>query len=217
MPKLNIGLDIDGVINNLDIFHYGYGVPFFKKMHLDKTGILLPDNEIIKDNTGFDIRVIFQCTDKERLAFWKKYLLLYCRRYLPREDASNFTTQLRQEEKKIHIITSRVFTDKKNVVGLLFRHLLLQYLMEFQIEYDTITFCSEHNSLEDKILACQKNEIDIMLEDKRENVLGLSKICDVVCFDASYNRDCNGSNIIRVNNFKEAYDFVNGYKKVKSM
>ena len=50
-----------------------------------------------------------------------------------------------------------------------------------------------------------KNDINIMIEDKVENINNISKIMPVICFNASYNKSCKGNNIFRAYTWYDVY------------
>jgi uncharacterized HAD superfamily protein len=47
-----------------------------------------------------------------------------------------------------------------------------------------------------------------MIDDKAENIIALSKMMKVICFDAPYNKNCDGENIKRAHNWDEVYTFL---------
>jgi uncharacterized HAD superfamily protein len=49
-----------------------------------------------------------------------------------------------------------------------------------------------------------------MIEDKQENIEALSRHMKVICFDAPYNRNCEGENIMRAKDWDEVYELVGG-------
>ena len=55
------------------------------------------------------------------------------------------------------------------------------------------------------------NNIDIMIEDKVDNINKISSKIPVICFNAGYNRQCKGNNIYR------CYAWYDIYNKIKNM
>lgn len=70
--------------------------------------------------------------------------------------------------------------------------------------YDNIIFAPE-----DKLNICLENNIDIMIEDKVENIEKISTKLPVICFNAGYNKDCKNDNIYRVYNWYDIYNLIN--------
>ena len=54
---------------------------------------------------------------------------------------------------------------------------------------------------------CLKHNIDIMIEDKANNVMEISKYIPVICFDTPYNLDIAGDNIYRVYSWYQIYKY----------
>ena len=69
-----------------------------------------------------------------------------------------------------------------------------------KIEYDKIIF-----SREDKLDISLENNIELMIEDKPANINKISGKIPVICFHAGYNKNCDGSNIIRCYSWYDIY------------
>lgn len=199
---MNIGIDVDGVLVDLDGYQKEHGRAYFGKAEID--------------DTRYDVQESFGVSRKERQAFWRRWIWRYCISEPVRENAPEVISRLRAEGHKIHIITGRVYVTQKGPWGALFRHMLFSWLKRNGIVYNEMALCTEKNSAEDKMLACQKYAIDVMIEDKRENVCALSQITKVLCFDARYNRDCEGKNIMRVYSFDEVYEIISNMQAMNA-
>lgn len=218
---MNIGFDVDGVLNDIENFQLKYGVIFFKKKYIEnyykQHGVRLEeadikDSDIIFDPNGYGIKEVFNCTDEEEVEFWTKYTLKFFFE-TAREGMSQAIKRLRSQGNKIYIISSRALTTEDTTKGKLMRLLLTEWLKRNDIEYDDIRFCSIKNSNEDKVAACKELSIDIFVEDKKENVEALSEITNVLCFNTKNNNGLEGNNIVRVNNSGEIYNEV---KRIQS-
>jgi len=195
---LNIAIDADGVIFRLFEYQIKKGKEYFG----------VSDDDINLD--GYDITEIFNCTEKEKMAFWKHKLNFYnyCMKSPLINDVVETIKKWRAEGHKVYNITARSYVDQNNWKSKLSRYLLEKRYKEEGIEFDGIDYCSEKESVRDKVIACSKRQIDIMLEDKKDNIEAISKIVPkVICFDWPYNRDCYVENMVRVpaeTGFKEA-------------
>lgn len=189
---MKIGLDVDGVLTNLEEYQLKYGKKYFKNV-----------KDI--DETGYDICDIFHCTRDEREKFWTKHIWKYCLQPM-NEDAVAAVARLKAEGHEVHIITGRAHTTEDNFVGKIFRKMLLWRLKKDHIPYDSITFCSEAESAVDKAKICDELGIDVLIDDKKENIEILDGKVDIICFDALYNRNISTNNYVRVSNFNEAYE-----------
>lgn len=206
---MRIGLDVDGVLTNMEQYQLRYGKKYFNKK----------DDEI--NTSEIDISGIFNVSKAEREKFWFKYIWKYCISEPPKSNAAEAVRGLKSEGHEIHIITGRAHTTESGITGKLFRFMLKKWLKKYNIPYDSITYCKEKGSEEDKVDACNKLGIDVLIDDKKENVIEVSKNIPVICLDAKYNQGVEGNNIIRTNNFNEVFESIhriedNGYFKEKS-
>jgi uncharacterized HAD superfamily protein len=197
---VNIGIDVDGVLTDYNKYLLEKGVPYFRKKFKRDDVVISVDSYYISD--------IFGCSQKIAKNFWKRNMWEYCRRYPIRENASEVIDRFRNENHKVFLITSRVYTKKNNIIGWLSRHVLKTWLKKSVINYDDIAFCADEFDWVDKGLACKRFRVDVMVEDKPENVYELSKTVKVLCYSASYNKDCIGSNIVQVESFEEIYHYI---------
>ena len=168
---MRIGVDVDGVLTNIEKYQLHYGKKYFKNMKEEDLNL----NE-------YDVEQIFNCSHKERNKFWTKYIFDYCIHEEMRRDASLVLNALHDEGDEIFIITGRVHTKEKGFVGFLFRRMLYNWLKKNNIPYKKIIYCEEKGSEVDKLEACKENNIDIMIDDKKENIVELSKITNVLLF-----------------------------------
>lgn len=191
---MRIGIDIDGVLTDIEQWQLDYGSKFvFEKYH---KGII--------NSEGYDIQEIFNVDEKVEDEFWKKYLYEYAKNEPARKFASEVINKWKDEGKEIYIITARYLTNRDTAERQKMREIVKNWLKENKIYYDKIIF-----SPEDKIEICQKNSIDVMIEDKAENINNISKNIPVICFNARYNKQCNGKNIYR------CYSWYDVYQKMK--
>ena len=191
---MNIGIDVDGVLTDIHAFNLKHAPPFFKKKF----------NREVADPNPYDIRDIFNCPEDEYKAYWKKYLLKYATLEPARKNAKKVVRKLHAEGHKVYIISKRVFTTQDNFLGKLMRFLMRNWLWRNGIKYHEIVFC-DNDVPDSKRTACMEKCIDIMIDDEPVNIIPIAEIAKVVCFNASYNHDCEGENI------KRAYDWEGVY------
>ena len=197
---MNIGIDVDGVLTDMTDYQLRLGAPYFKKKYGYE--VLNPD--------AYDVRDMFGCTDEERKKFGWRTIWTYILRYPAREGASEVIRKLKSEGHRIYIITGRVFVTQRGFIGWLSRSILTNWLKRHKIPYDGIFYCDEHHSARDKLAGCEKHRVDVMVEDKAENVRALSKVMRVICFDCGYNQECEGGNIVRVRDWGEVERAIAG-------
>ena len=87
----NIGVDVDGVLTNLEKFQLENGKKFFG------------ENKIVNKN-AYDVKDIFDCSSSEREKFWLKYIWKYSIEEEMTPYASDVLNKLKDEGNKIYII-----------------------------------------------------------------------------------------------------------------
>ena len=199
---MRIGIDIDGVLTDVERWQFDYGSKFYYERY---------QKEIV-DFEGYDTNQIFNVDDKLDEEFWREYFKEYSLNVEARKFANEVIDKLKQEGHQIYIITARgsflshsadVMSIEEN------QQIVLNWLKNNHINYDKIIF-----SPEDKLDICKENNIDLMIEDKVDNINKISKIIPVICFHAGYNKDCKNSNIIRCYSWYDIYSKINKLAKV---
>jgi len=192
---LNIGIDIDGVLTDLESYIVTVGKEY-----------------MIKNNLGFDdamnINTIYGFLSKEDShQFWNTHWENYAATIKMRKNASNIIEKLKKAGNKIIIITARTY-DSQIIKGGIKRQknmekLIIKWLDKNNIKYDKIVF-SNLNKLKD----CLDNKIDIMIEDSVSNIEQLKDHMQILCFDAKYNRSYINNQIYRVYNWDDVYNII---------
>lgn len=190
---MRIGIDIDGVLTDVEQWQLDFGGKFFSKFN---------KNVINKD--GYEIAEIFNVSDELDEQFWNEYLYEYVTKEPSRKFANEVIKKLKEKENEIYIITARRFTNENTEDGQKMRNIVIDWLKQQEIVYDKIIFAPE-----DKLNICLENNIDIMIEDKVENIEKISTKLPVICFNAGYNKDCKNDNIYRVYNWYDIYNLIN--------
>ncbi len=196
---MNIGIDIDGVLLDLERFAIDYGTKF-----------CIEENLNLKINIQeYWEKLKFSWTEEQENKFWNKYIIKYFKQYPPREFASEIIKKLKKEGNKIYIITAR------NEEGLpqeeygKSQEITKTWLNENNIEYDKLIFTPDSEKLEQ----CLKNNVEIMIEDSPTNIKNISEKIPVIKYNCSYNENILGKNIIRTYSWYQIYDIIN--KKMK--
>lgn len=197
---MRIGIDIDGVLTDIEQWQLDYGGRFFSKY-----------NKSVVNKDGYEITTIFEVDDNLDRQFWNEYLYEYVTKEPSRKFASEVIKKLKEAGNEIYIVTARFLTDRNTKEGQEMREIVVKWLNEQEIYYDKIIF-----SPKDKLEDCKKNNIDIMIEDKVENINIVSTAIPVICFHAGYNQECIGKNIYRAYNWYDIYNLINGGKICKN-
>ena len=200
----NIGIDVDGVLRNLEQYQLKKGKEFFK-------------NVDTIDETKLEIKDIFNCTVEESEKFWLKNIWEYSLKEPIVKDASDIIALLQKKGHSIHIITQFAHTMQDDFVGKLFRYMLKRFLKINNVNPTSINYCNEMGKENDKLDVCKKLNIDYMIEDNPQNIDILSKYCRVICIKTKYNNNIKDSeNIIVVNNFSEVFDTIMNFDNIKN-
>lgn len=185
---MKIGIDIDGVITDLSRFYLDYGTKFAFENDIDK----------IENPNGYEIEEILGLQEGEHIEFWKKYDEYYTKEKYTREFAPEIIEKLKKDGNEIHLITARNPKEEQS------ENWTTDWLKENNIYYDNLIFTDK------KVQYCKENNIDLMIEDSVKNILEISKIIPVICFDNRYNKECEGNNITR------CYSWYDIYKEIKN-
>lgn len=186
--NMKIGIDVDGVLTDIYNYQIEKGQQFFNKT---------------KGKNTLSVMEMFDVTSEEEKKFWTKYIWEYCLKVKAREGASEALQKLKDEGNKIYIITSRVHTTKKNVLGLIFRKMLVFWLKDNKIPYDKIIYCNDKKSDLEKYLACKNLGIDYMIDDDLININSIKTVSKAICFSQPYNSELEDYRVEKINDFEE--------------
>lgn len=196
---MNIGIDIDGVLTNLERFALDYGTKFNIEEGI-KTEIH-PEQYWEQEK--------FSWTEEQEEKFWNKYLEYYVKEQRPREFVTEIIKKLQKEGNKIYIITAR------NESGLPLQHygkmqeMTKRWLEKNNIQYEELIFTTDDKKLQH----CLENNIEIMVEDSPKNIVGISQKIPVIKFECLYNKNIEGKNIITAYSWYHIYDIIRKMEK----
>lgn len=188
---MNVGVDIDGVITNLD---------FIKSSKKEKHTILDTNPAVTYKNNSLINFCLFK-----GISFYSKHAII-------RNEASDIIKDLKNNGSRIHIITKRQFASENSPRGEKIRNLTKLHLLNHDIPYDTISFTDGN-----KLKECLDLNIDVMIEDNPDAIKHLSLFIPVIVFDTPYNQGILGDNIYRAHDWlavKKIIDELNHKKYV---
>ena len=191
---MRIGIDIDGVLTNIEEFVADYEIKFCYENNLSYRVNL---NEY---DDGKALGISAENCEK----FWNKYLKYYATEYRARDFASEVIKKIKEDGHEIYIVTAR------NEWGLTgddygkMKEFVKGWLEKNDIYYDKIVHTEGS-----KLPYCVGNYIDIMIEDNPENVKEISTRIPVLCYNCTYNTDIKGKNITRVYSWYDIYSKIN--------
>lgn len=194
---MKIGIDIDGVLTDEHSFVLDYGTKFF---YNNKIPYAIHRNI-------YDDAKIFDVTEEQYEEFWDECIFNYSEKISIRPFASEIINKFKEENNEIYIITSCSFTTYENEYKEKMQNIVKQWLYKNNVPYDEIIFS------DNKVDICKENNIDVMIEDKPENIVSISKEIKVICYDNPYNEDLCSHNIIRCYSWYDIYEKINDIKK----
>ena len=195
---MRIGIDIDGVLTDIEQFVIDY---------ISKYCV---ENKI-KYNIGdydYNYSKTFNITDEQEENFWNEYLEYYAVNEKARPFAAEVINKLREDGHEIYIITARWLTNRDDDIGNKMREIVKKWLNKNKISYDRLIFSKASKERKSKEIA--ENKIDLMIEDSPSNINELADIVQVICYNAEYNKKCEGKNIIRCYSWYDIYSKING-------
>ena len=195
---MRIGIDIDNVISNFN------EVLLNEYLLHDKE---LNNNGIINKNADYIRKGMFDWSSEEEESFYKNNIERIAKSLTVIDGAKEYIDKLKADGYFIYIITGRdngEYTDPYNMTK--------EWLNIYNIYYDKLILTNAHNKHE-KAIKCLENSIDIMIDDS----VSICKVCiesgiTTILMDTPYNKY---SNIKRVYDWQEFYEFVSNYKKIK--
>ena len=191
---MNIGVDIDGVLTDLERMALDYGT----KMCVEEN---IPINLNIERYWEIDK---YNWTKEQEELFWKKNLVPYVVESTPRKFAPQILQKLQEEGNKIFVITARNESGMPLEYEGKMQEFTKKWLTDNNIKYEKIIFTNDQDNLEN----CIENNIDIMIEDSPVNIENISQKIKVIRFDCQYNREIKGDNIITAYSWYHIYDII---------
>lgn len=180
-----IGVDIDGVVNDLTLFHVACGTRYCL------------DNNILYTvvNNHIDSVDIFQWNAHTDRLFWEQYYLhLLLRSEFIRPFVSEVTKQLIDEGHTLIFVTARKDQDLPSNETQSMFNITSRYLQENHIYHSDLVLSQS----KEKVIVSK--HIDIMIEDNPLFFQQYSSLLNIplLCFDTLYNTQISGTNVVRV-------------------
>ena len=218
MKKLNIVIDSEGVLFDLDPILFKVAKDYFKKNH----------NIDVVNPEGYDIKTVYNCTEEQEKEFWLKIGLKYLLLYKPRPDVVDAINRLRADGHKIYNLTEKIGTSKNtkgikkiinNGMKLTISTLYKLGLKINKVKFDEVhVYFSEKDDKTsydpDKFKFIKDNYVDLIVEDKRSNVIKFSEITNVLCMDSNSNKDLE--NVTRIHNGNDMYTETKKIEDIKN-
>ena len=178
---MRIGVDIDGVLTDIEKFEIECGGKYFYGL-----------NKPLVNPKGYGTYEVFKLTEKQDNIYWKTAIYDYIKEPA-RRFAGEVLGELLRKGHEVFIITNRISDlSYSDITSNQMRTIVIEWLKENNIQYTKLIFSDKNK--EKEII---ENKIDIMIEDKPKNIEKLSKITNVICYDAKYNENIVDKKVIR--------------------
>ena len=190
---MNIGVDVDGVLEDYSKFLVDSGTKYFSEK-FDIAPV---------DPAANSVEAMFCCTEKQRKKFWWACGAEYLIHQPCRDGCREVLSRLADEGHRVFIITGRAMTVGRGPVSLFFRGVLRRWLKKNGIEYERIIYCRNDRAPEDKRRACEELGIDVMIDDSASNLLASRDIVQPILFTAPWNSASDEPGITRVSSWHD--------------
>ena len=153
------------------------------------------------------LKVLYGWDEKSKFDFFDKYYKNVLEECTIMPNADKTIKKLKEEGDTIHFITARLM----NIKDCDTEAITKESLKKFNIPYDSLNL-----HISDKLSFCEKNEIDLLIEDSYETCRELTENgIKSILMTTKMNADIDAQGIVRVNNWNEIYKEVEKYKKIE--
>ena len=153
------------------------------------------------------LKVLYGWDEKTKFDFFDKYYKNVLEECTIMPNADKTIKRLKEEGDTIHFITARLM----NIKNCDTEAITKESLKKFNIPYDSLNL-----HISDKLSFCEKNEIDLLIEDSYETCRELTENgIKSILMTTKMNADIDAQGIVRVNNWDEIYKEVEKYKKIE--
>lgn len=193
---MRIGIDIDGVLTNVEEFEIDYGSKYLYESGMFNK--VINNIDFKKEDLNIDENI-----GKE---VWSKAIYDYIE-IPPRNFAGEIIKKLKEKGNIICIITNRSSNlSYCDITPERMKEIVIKWLKDNSIYYDELIFANG-----DKTDFIITNKIDVMIEDNPRNIQEISKLIPVICYNARYNTEIIDNNILR------CYSWYDIYSKLEDM
>ena len=153
------------------------------------------------------LKVLYGWDEKTKFDFFDKYYKNVLEECTIMPDADKTIKKLKEEGDTIHFITARLM----NIKDCDTETITKESLNKFHIPYDSLNL-----HISDKLSFCEKNKIDLLIEDSYETCRELTENgIKSILMTTKMNASIDSTGITRVNNWDEIYKEIEKYKKIE--
>ena len=153
------------------------------------------------------LKVLYGWDEKTKFDFFDKYYKNVLEECTIMPNADKTIKRLKEEGDTIHFITARLM----NIKDCDTEAITKESLKKYNIPYDSLNL-----HISDKLSFCEKNEIDLLIEDSYETCRELTENgIRSILMTTKMNADIDAQGIVRVNNWDDIYKEIENYKKIE--
>lgn len=153
------------------------------------------------------LKVLYGWDEKTKFDFFDKYYKNVLEECTIMPNADKTIKRLKEEGDTIHFITARLM----NIKDCDTEAITKESLKKYNIPYDSLNL-----HISDKLSFCEKNEIDLLIEDSYETCRELTENgIKSFLMTTKMNADIDVQGIVRVNNWDDIYKEIEKYKKIE--
>lgn len=194
---MKIGIDIDDTISNSTQKWMEYAEKY-EKEHPEIKKIEKKNTQLLNSHKWLE--ELYGWGEEEKDKFFNKYSNLMLKNVEAKENSSKIINKLKEEGNEIYIITSR-FKICENSEA---EKITIEWFEKNNIKYDKIFF----NASNTKVQICQKENIDIFIDDSYEVCKKMLENNKKVIQMVSLFNNIADNQITRVNNWNEVYEII---------
>lgn len=200
---MRIGVDIDGVLNYRQEFVIDCGTKFCAETGKGR----------LTDLSAHSLDKVYDWDRATRDEFWRKYEIEQMYKWPARMYAAEVIRKLKEDGHEIWIITGRNNGDlaAEGMPRPTWEETTKLWLEENGILYDEIAFDLGRPAPNDKGTFCAENQIEVMIDDLPEYLLGMVGKTQVMIFDQPYNRD------LVIDGAERVYSWYDIYEKIQAL
>lgn len=190
---MRIGIDIDGTITDIRSYIFEHGKAYFEGLEPNKN--------------GYEIAEIYNVGIDEENNFWDKHFPDYMKNAKLNIGCKEAIEKINKKN-KIFILTSRKYREeyKESLTPDDFFNVTEEYLFKNKIYYEEIVFTNN------KKISAEMLNLDVVIEDKIENIKSVSEVCPVIVIDNENNKSIEGKNIYHAKDWSKVENLL---KKIK--
>ncbi len=224
---MKIGFDTDGPLFNTDEYEIKHGLKYFKKLycktHFKKTGEKIKaknisDDVILKNSNGYGIKEKFAVSKEDEISFWTKHLIPYILFCKPNRNAAKYIQMLKGEGIEAINVSARAKASEKSIVGFIIRTLTKFSYLKNGLKFDKIIFVNTNNAEEEKARVCNREKLEMFLDDKKEVIdkINKSSFTKCLCFTTVNNKNHDISSENRIDKMYDFYVAVRNFRDKKT-